>query len=234
MKKFAGPIPTGSNRYCTAGRIFNPALFLAAIFLLALPVMGGLPGRASEPPVILAFGDSLTAGFGLPEDKGFPAQLEAALKQAGHAGVRVINGGVSGDTSAGGLARLDWLMGDGPNLVILELGANDGLRGLDPAATRANLDALIVRIRDSGAHVLLTGMKAPPNLGEEYGAAFESLYRELAEEHGAAFYPFFLEGVAGNPALNQEDGIHPTAEGIAVIVKNILPVVTGALAEAAR
>lgn len=225
---------TEPNRYCVAGRIFNPASLLATILVIGLVAAAALPVRASESPVILAFGDSLTAGLGLPYDMSFPAQLEAALADNGHASVRVINGGVSGDTSAGGLARLDWLLGDNPDLVILELGANDGLRGLEPAATRANLDAIIARIRETGAHVLLTGMKAPPNLGDDYGAAFESLYRELADKHGAAFYPFFLEGVVGDPALNQEDGIHPTAEGVAVIVKKILPVVTGALAEAAR
>jgi acyl-CoA thioesterase-1 len=146
----------------------------------------------------------------------------------------VINGGVSGDTSAGGLARLDWLMAEKPDLVIVELGANDGLRGLDPANTKENLDRIISRIRETGARVLLAGMLAPPNLGREYGDEFGALFPALAEKHGTAFYPFFLEGVAMDPALNQDDGIHPTAEGVAVIVENMLPFVIGSLAKASE
>lgn len=222
----------GSTRYCPARSDFNTVRFLLLLILPLLPV-APVAAETRGAPVILALGDSLTAGYGLAPEQSFPAQLEAALAQKGIA-ARVVNGGVSGDTSAGGLARLDWLLGENPDLVIVELGANDGLRGLDPAATRVNLDRIVGRIRESGAHVLLAGMRAPPNLGSEYGAAFATLYRDLAEKHGAAYYPFFLEGVAANPALNQEDGIHPTAEGIAVIVENILPVVTGALAEAER
>jgi len=188
---------------------------------------------AAERAVVLALGDSLTSGYGLPPGKAFPAQLELALGDHG-VDAKVINGGVSGDTSAGGLARLDWLLGDKPDLVIVELGANDGLRGLDPAITRGNLDRIIARIREAGAHVLLTGMVAPPNMGTEYGEKFASLYPALAQKHGTAFYPFFLDGVAMDPALNQEDGIHPTAEGISVIVEKMLPVVIGGLIEAAR
>ncbi|MDH3230197.1 MAG: arylesterase [Alphaproteobacteria bacterium] len=184
-------------------------------------------------PVILALGDSLTAGYGLAPEKSFPSQLEAALARNGIV-VQVVNGGVSGDTSAGGLARLDWLLADRPDVVIVELGANDGLRGLEPDVTHRNLDGIVTRIRAAGADVVLAGMRAPPNLGSEYGTAFAALYTDLAEKHGVAYYPFFLEGVAANPALNQEDGIHPTAEGIAVIVENILPVVTSALVEAGR
>jgi acyl-CoA thioesterase-1 len=183
--------------------------------------------------VILALGDSLTAGYGLAPEKSFPSQLEAALARSGIV-AQVVNGGVSGDTSAGGLARLDWLLAERPDVVIVELGANDGLRGLEPDVTHRNLDGILTRILATGADVVLAGMRAPPNLGSDYSAAFAALYEDLAEKHGVAYYPFFLEGVAANPELNQEDGIHPTAEGIAVIVQNILPVVTGALMESGR
>lgn len=222
-----------SSIYCALRRIFNAAPLSLLAFLPI--ILSAEPGNADtrSTAVILALGDSLTAGYGLDPRDSFPSQLEDALAQQGLA-IRVINGGVSGDTSAGGLARVDWLLAEQPDLVIVELGANDGLRGLDPAITRRNLDRIVMRIRASGAHVLLTGMRAPPNLGGEYGAAFFGLYRDLAERYGTAYYPFFLEGVAANPALNQEDGIHPTAEGVAIIVENILPVVIGALAEARR
>lgn len=213
------------NTYWLLLTSFNALLFGMLIFAAT--------ALASERPVVLALGDSLTAGYGLPPGKSFPDQLEAALRGEG-VEARVINGGVSGDTSAGGLARLDWLMEDKPGLVILELGANDGMRGLDPDATKDNLDRIIARARESGAHVLLAGMVAPPNLGAQYGEKFNGIYPTLAKKHGTAFYPFFLDGVAMDPALNQDDGIHPTAEGIAVIVKRMLPTVIGALAEAKR
>jgi len=171
---------------------------------------------------ILALGDSLTAGYGLAPEDGFVAQLQRALDDAG-LDVQVLDGGVSGDTTAGGLARLDWALADAPDAVILELGANDGLRGLDPAATRANLDAMLTRLGQAGKPVLLTGMLAPPNLGPEYGAEFNRIYPELAEAHGVALYPFFLDGVAAEPALNQDDGIHPNAEGVRIIVERLLP-----------
>ena len=176
----------------------------------------------ADPVRILAFGDSLTAGFGLSQEDGFAAQLDRALAQAG-VEAEVINGGVSGDTTAGGLARLDWALADDPDLVILELGANDGLRGLDPAETRANLDAMLTRLRESDVPVLLAGMLAPPNLGPEFGKAFNAVYPELAERHDVALFPFFLDGVATDPALNQPDGIHPNRAGVAVIVDRILP-----------
>ncbi len=215
----------GSQTYCAAMLAFNALIF--ALFIFAANA------EAAERAVVLALGDSLTSGYGLPRGKSFPAQLEARLADQG-VDAKVINGGVSGDTSAGGLARLDWLLGDQPDLVVVELGANDVLRGLDPAITRGNLDRIIARIRATGAHVLLAGMIAPPNMGAEYGEKFASLYPDLAQKHGTAFYPFFLDGVAMDPALNQRDGIHPTAEGVAVIVEGILPVVIGGLAEAAR
>jgi acyl-CoA thioesterase-1 len=180
-----------------------------------------VPAAAAEP-TILALGDSLTAGYGLAAEDGFVPRLEAALDRAG-VPAKVVNGGVSGDTSAGGLARIDWLMAEKPDLVIVELGANDALRGLEPADTARNLDALIARIRKSGASVLLAGMRAPPNLGREYGAEFNRIFPDLAKRHKVTLYPFFLDGVAAVPALNQADGIHPNAKGVSVIVERMLP-----------
>lgn len=181
---------------------------------------------------ILALGDSLTAGYGLREADGFTAQLEAALR-AGGFDVDIINAGASGDTTSGGLARLDWTLAENPHAVILELGANDGLRGTDPAITRANLGAMLEKLKARRLPVLLAGMYAPANLGPEYVERFNRIYPELAAEHGVALYPFFLEGVAADPALNQPDGIHPTRQGTAVIVRNILPYVA-ALIERVR
>ena len=192
--------------------------------LAGLALGGGGAGAAT----ILVLGDSLTAGHGLDGRDAFPSRLEAALRDVG-SDVRVINGGVSGDTTAGGLARLDWSMRDKPDLVIVELGANDALRGLDPAATYRNLDRIVARIRARGARVLLAGMRAPPNMGAEYENEFNAVFPELARQHNIAFYPFFLDGVAGIPALNLDDGMHPNARGVAVIVKRMLPVVRAAL-----
>ena len=178
--------------------------------------------EAARRQVVLAFGDSLTSGYGLEADRSFPAQLEAALAGAGH-DVEVINAGVAGDTTAGGRARLAWSLARRPDAVILALGANDGLRGIDPALTAANLDAILAELGRRRLPVLLTGMYAPPNLGRAYGAAFNAVFPRLAAKHGTAFYPFFLDGVAARPALNQADGIHPNAAGVAVIVRGILP-----------
>lgn len=185
-----------------------------------------MPVQAAAAPLrILAFGDSLTAGYGLPQEDGFVPQLQQALDKMGR-DTLVINGGVSGDTTAGGVTRLDWMLADKPDLVILELGANDALRGLDPAEARRNLETIILRLKESGARILLAGMLAPRNLGQEYATAFDSIYPDLAEVHGVDLYPFFLEGVATRPELNQGDGLHPTKEGVAVIVDGILPHVT--------
>jgi acyl-CoA thioesterase-1 len=183
----------------------------------------------AAPIKILALGDSLTAGYGLSEADGFCPQLEKALKGAGH-DVQVIDGGVSGDTTADGLARLDWSLADNPDVVIVEFGGNDALRGLDPAQAKANLDAILTKLQKPGRVVLLAGMKAPRNLGKDYDEAFDGMYPELAARHGVVLYPFFLDGVVVNPALNQADGYHPNPAGVAVIVKRMLPAVEKALA----
>jgi len=198
-------------------------LFLFAFLLLAHT------GRAGDKPLrISVLGDSLSAGYGLAAAEAFPAQLESALRQCGYR-VRVNNAGVSGDTSAGGLARLDWSLAERPALMIVELGANDALRGLNPESTRKNLDRILSRIKAAGVQPLLTGMRAPRNLGSAYYTKFDRLYPELAERHATPFYPFFLEGVAGRAELNQADGIHPNPRGVGVIVKNILPLVEESL-----
>jgi len=185
------------------------------------------PGSA-ETIRLLALGDSLTAGLGLTRETSFPVRLEKALGDTG-LNVKVINAGVSGDTTAGGLARLDWLLAEKPDAVLVELGANDGLRGLDPKATEANLDAIVKHIKDRGIKVMLCGMLAPPNLGREYGAEFNRIYAHLAENHNIDLYPFFLEGVAAKRHLNLEDGIHPNAAGVDIIVESILPYVMNLL-----
>ncbi|MEX0758248.1 MAG: arylesterase [Tistlia sp.] len=194
-----------------------------ALPLVLLLLLGVRPASAAEDPVrLMAFGDSLIHGYGLPAGETFPDQLEAALRDEGH-GVEVINAGSSGDTSAAGRARLVWNLSEEPDAVILLLGANDGLRGLEPAETRRNLEAMLATLAAEEIPVLLAGMLAPPNLGAEYGTEFKAVYRELAEAHDVVFYPFFLEGVAAEPALNQDDGMHPNAAGVATIVDSILP-----------
>jgi acyl-CoA thioesterase-1 len=173
---------------------------------------------------IAVLGDSLTSAYGLDLADGFPAQLQRHLDAAGYR-CTVLDAGVSGDTSAGGLARLDWLLADRPSHVIVELGGNDGLRALPPDEMERNLDAIITRLQAEGVSVLLAGMLAPPNLGRDYGQAFATVFPRLAEKHDVSLYPFFLDGVAGHPELTQPDGIHPTAEGIALIVERMLPTV---------
>ena len=183
------------------------------------------PAAPETPLRILVLGDSLTAGYGLPASDSFPVKLEAALKAKGVAAT-VVNGGVSGDTTAGGLARLAWMLADpAPQAVIVELGANDGLRGIDPRTTRANLDAIMTRLTERKIPVLLAGMRAPPNLGYEFGAAYEAVFADIAKTHDAIFYPFFLDGVATVLELNLGDRIHPNARGVDVIVERIMPAV---------
>ncbi len=179
---------------------------------------------------ILALGDSLTAGYGLEKGDAFPDQLEESLRSLGYE-AKVINAGVSGDTTAGGLARLDWALFDQPKIVIIELGANDAMRGLDPEQVFKNLDAIITRLKKADCRVILAGMKAPRNLGPEYYNKFDQIYPDLADKHNILFYPFFLEGVATKQSLNQIDGIHPNAAGIALIVSGIQPLVINAMNE---
>jgi acyl-CoA thioesterase I len=179
---------------------------------------------ASGPIVILVLGDSFTAGLGVPPGAAFPAQLEARLRQRGEA-VRVVNAGISGDTTQGGLARVDRALAEAkPDLVILELGANDALRGIQPAVVRANLDAIITKVQASSAKLLLAGMRAAPNWGEDYRAAFDRVYPDLARSRGVPLYPFFLQGVALDPELNQPDRLHPNERGVRVLVDLIAPV----------
>ena len=173
-------------------------------------------------PVIVAFGDSLTAGLGVTPEDSYPARLQAKLRAEGY-DYRVVNAGSSGDTTAGGLRRVDWALKNKPEVVIVALGANDGLRGLDLASVRANLDGIVARFQKAGARVLVAGMEVPPNYGARYTADFRRLYAEVSRKRGAAFMPFLLDGVAGDPRLNQPDGIHPTAEGYRVVVDHLWP-----------
>ena len=191
-------------------------------WLVAVLAFGATAAPAAQPLRIVVLGDSLVAGFGIRPSEAFPVQLERALKERGHA-VEVINAGVSGDTTAGGLERVGWAVPERTGAVILELGANDALRGLDPIRAKANLDKIITTLKAGGAEVLLAGMRAPRNLGEGYTRAFDAIYPELAAKHGLILYPFFLDGVAMNARLNLDDGIHPNSRGVAEITKNILP-----------
>ena len=181
-------------------------------------------GQVAKPIKMVVLGDSLTAGYGLPAPAAFPAQLQKALKTSGME-VEMVNAGVSGDTSSGGRDRLDWSVPEGTEAVIVELGANDALRGTDPTVTRAALSDIVARLKARRIAVLLCGMYAPPNYGSDYSARFNAIYPDLSKLFGVPLYPFFLEGVAGDAKLNQADGLHPTAEGVDVIVKNILPTV---------
>ena len=196
---------------------------------------GGARAADERPVKIVVLGDSLSAGFGLPADAAFPERLAQALKAKGIAAT-VANAGVSGDTASGGLGRLDWSVPDGTSAVIVELGANDALRGIDPSVTKAALDGILTKLRDRHIFVLLAGMRAPRNMGADYVQAFDAIYPALASTHRVVFYPFFLEGVATDAKLNQADGLHPTAAGVDVIVARILPQVEQliAVARAAR
>ena len=202
------------------------------IMLAACLLFAPLHGIAAEtqPPVIVAFGDSLTAGLGLPQDQAFPAQLEAALKARGTEAT-VVNAGVSGDTAAAGLARLDWSLPDDANAVIIELGANDALQGVPPEGTKQALAKIIKTVQARGLPILLAGMEAPPNMGKDYADRFRAIYVDLAERYHVLLHPFFLEGAAINDGMTQGDGLHPNAKGVAAIVENILPKVEELLAE---
>ncbi len=198
---------------------------------MACLAVSALAQAADKPLKLVAFGDSLTAGLGLPAQDAFPAKLQAALKVKGY-DVKVVNAGVSGDTTAAGLERLEWSVPDDADGVIVELGANDALRGLDPALTEKSLTSILDRLAARHIPVLLAGMKAPRNLGPDYTAKFDAIYPKLAANHPIVFYPFFLEGVAADPHLNQGDGLHPTASGVEVIVQRVLPKVEELIARA--
>jgi acyl-CoA thioesterase-1 len=188
----------------------------------ALLTMAAAAQPAGRPLRVVVLGDSLSAGYGLPQSAAFPAALERSLKARGHK-IEIANAGVSGDTATGGLERLDWSVPDGTDGVIVELGANDMLRGLDPAVTRRAVEEIVARLKARNIPVMLAGMYASRNLGPDYAQKFEGLYREIADRHGLVLYPYFLDGVAGDRSLNLPDGLHPTQKGVEIIVERILP-----------
>lgn len=206
-----------SSRYRAFTRLLKQWIALCLFTAVA-----AAPVAAAGQIRLMVLGDSLTAGYGLPEKDAFTARLQAALERSG-IDAAVLNAGVSGDTTAGGLARIDWALADKPTHAIVELGANDALRGIDPKETRRNLEAIIGRLQAAGVKVMLAGMYAPPNWGKEYEADFRSIYPDLAEKYGIGLYPFFLDGAAARPELNQPDGIHPNEKGVEVIVERIMP-----------
>ncbi len=205
---------------------------LAGAMNLSTVAAADAKAETGKPIHIVAFGDSLSAGYGLRPKDAFPTQLQKQLKAAGH-NVVVSNGAVSGDTTADGLKRLDWAIPDGTDAVILELGGNDALRGIDPKQTRANLEKIIAALKQRKIPILLAGMLSPANWGDHYSEDFDKIFPDLAREHGLVFYPFFLEGVVFEPKLNLDDGMHPSGKGIAEIVKRILPSVEQLIARAA-
>ena len=186
------------------------------------------PSSAKRPRIV-AFGNSLTAGLGVPSDQSYPAHLQRRLDAAGYA-YRVVNAGVSGETTAGGVRRVSWALNSKPAIVILELGGNDGLRGLSLQETKANLERIIQQLQQASVTIVLAGMKIPPNYGQDYTAGFEALYQALAKQYRLTLIPFFLDGVAGSSSLNQADGIHPTGEGYRLIVEKIFPTLEPLLA----
>lgn len=200
-----------------AGSAAKILSFVIVTFLLTLS-----SARSDEEIVIAAFGDSLSAGYQLAPADAFPNQLERALRKKGH-NVRVLNAAVSGDTTSAGLARLDWAISNDVDAVILELGANDGLRGIDPDFSKGVLEKIVLALKGKKLKILLTGMEAPRSLGDEYVRKFRDMFKEIAEKHGTLYYPFFLEGIALQPKFNLSDGMHPNAQGVSIIVQNILP-----------
>lgn len=199
-------------------------MHIAVLMLALMTVANPAWADATKPIKLVVFGDSLSAGLGLPAQDAFPAKLQKALQAKGIA-VDMTNAGVSGDTSSGGRDRLDWSVPEGTEGVVLELGANDAMRGIDPDLTRAALTDIVRRLKARKIAVMLCGMLAPPNFGADYGARFNSIYPDLAKQFDVPLYPFFLDGVAADAKLNQADGIHPTAEGVNIIVNNMLPTV---------
>jgi len=215
MKRQSGPLMT--------------IIFACAAALAAMTAPSSAPLAQDRILRLVALGDSLSAGYGLPQEAAFPVALERALKAKGHH-VEIANAGVSGDTSSGGLDRLDWSVPDGTDGVIVELGANDMLRGLDPAITRRNIEAIVERLKARNIPVMLAGMYASRNLGPDYIQKFDTIYSDIAKKYDLVLYPFFLDGVAGERSLNLPDGLHPTAKGVEIIVERILPSVESFLA----
>jgi acyl-CoA thioesterase-1 len=214
-------LSTGYGRFAAA---FNSLLLVLLLGFTAAPISQAeaqtTPAGSAVKLVVL--GDSLAAGLGVKPEQSFPARLEAALKAQGR-NVAILNQGVSGDTTAGGLDRVDWLLGDKPDIVLIELGANDALRGIDPAVAERNLSAIIEKLKAAGITVWLAGMMAPRNFGPEYVAAFDGLYKRLADKYQVSLYPFILDGVAQDPALNQADGMHPNVRGAQIVADRLLP-----------
>jgi acyl-CoA thioesterase-1 len=203
-------------------RLVNVLALLLAFLLPGLS--SGLAADAPAPTRLLAFGDSLTAGYGLPPEDAFPVKLQVRLHDD-RFNVTVLNGGFSGDTSSGGLSRVKWVLADKPQYALVEFGANDALRGIDPALTAANLDKILARLKQAGVKSLLIGMRAPSNWGADYQKSFDAIYADLAKKYAVPLYPFFLDGVALDPALNQADGLHPNAKGVDLIVARVAPAV---------
>jgi acyl-CoA thioesterase-1 len=216
----------GARRMFLAALTFGNLVAGATAF--AQPAAGTTSG--AKPIKLVALGDSLTAGYGLPAQAAFPIRLQQALRDKGMA-VDVVNAGVSGDTSTGGRDRLDWSIPPDADAVIVELGANDALRGINPEVTRAALEDILKKLKARNIAILLCGMYAPPNYGADYAAQFNAIYPDLAKAYEVPLYPFFLDGVAADAKLNQTDGLHPTADGVEVIVRNILPTVESFLKE---
>jgi acyl-CoA thioesterase-1 len=212
---------------------FMTIIFACAAALAAMAVPVSAPEAQEQPIRLVALGDSLTAGYGLPQEAAFPAVLERVLRAKGHK-VEIANAGVSGDTASAGLDRLDWSVPDGTDGVIVALGANDMLRGIDPAVPRQAIDTIVERLKTRGIPVMLAGMAASRNLGPDYAQKFDSLYPEIAKKHDLVLYPFLLDGVAGERSLNLQDGIHPTAKGIEIVVARILPAVETFLASLSK
>lgn len=231
MASSYGSSSCGVERF---GSLLKQMLVWSLLSIAAEPALAQAPAASIVAPIkMVVLGDSLSAGFGLSGADAFPAKLQKALKARG-IDVDVTNAGVSGDTASGGRDRLDWSVPQGTQAVIVELGANDALRGIDPAITRAALADIVKRLKARGIAVMLCGMLAPPNDGADFAARFNSIYPDLSKAYNVPLYPFFLEGVAADPKLNQADGMHPTAEGVDIIVKNILPSVEAFLGSISR
>ena len=232
----APPLQRDSFTYLGLALIVFNLLFVNLGVIMAAPATqawAGNPATQTSPLRIVALGDSLTAGYLLPPAEAFPAQLAAALKARGHT-IEMINAGVSGDTTAAGLERFDWSVPEGTDAVILELGANDALRGIDPAVARKNLDEILLKLKARNIDVLLAGMSSPQNWGADYADDFNTIYKDLSAKYSTLLYPFFLEGIALKPELNLSDGLHPTGKGVAVIVERILPSVEALVARVAE